>query len=92
MASIRWCYILPMQADEIHLWNDRIAAGEDCFLELYESLSQDAPLLAFKLRSLECRRILAIGSKQNTNSNTSWYYVRSPGQEVSTRSVDRETR
>lgn len=30
-----------MKTDEIHLWNGRIAAGEDCFLELFASLSQD---------------------------------------------------
>lgn len=36
----RW-RILSMKADEIHLWNGRIAAGEDCFLELYASLSQE---------------------------------------------------
>lgn len=35
------CQSLFMKADEIHLWNVRIAAGEDCLLELYASLSQD---------------------------------------------------
>lgn len=35
------CQSLFMEADEIHLWTGRIAAGEDCLLELYASLSQD---------------------------------------------------
>lgn len=30
-----------MKADEIHVWNGCIAAGRNCFLELYGSLSED---------------------------------------------------
>jgi 4'-phosphopantetheinyl transferase len=30
-----------MKVDEVHLWNGRIAAGEECFSELYGRLSQD---------------------------------------------------
>ncbi|HKV80418.1 MAG TPA: 4'-phosphopantetheinyl transferase superfamily protein [Candidatus Sulfotelmatobacter sp.] len=39
-----------MKADEIHVWNGRIAAGEDCFRELYESLSPDETEKATRLR------------------------------------------
>ena len=38
-----------MKADEIHVWSGRIAAGEDCFRELYKSLSQDETERATRL-------------------------------------------
>ena len=39
-----------MKADEIHVWSGRIAAGEDCFHELYKSLSRDETEKAARLR------------------------------------------
>jgi len=38
-----------MKADEIHVWNGRIVSGEECFLGLYKSLSQDETEKAARL-------------------------------------------
>lgn len=54
------CRILPMKADEIHVWNGRVAAGEDCFLELSKSLSQDETERANRFRFDEHRRSFII--------------------------------
>ena len=49
-----------MKADEIHVWNGRIAAGEDCFLGLYKSLSQDETEKAARLRFDQHKRSYVI--------------------------------
>ncbi len=54
------CRILAMKADEIHVWNGRVAAGEDCFLELYKCLSPDEIERAARLRFDEHRRSFII--------------------------------
>ena len=49
-----------MKEDEIHVWNGRVAAGEDCFHELYESLSKDETERAARLRIDKHRRSFII--------------------------------
>ena len=52
--------ILPMKADEIHVWNGRITAGEDGFLELGKTLSPDEIARASRFHFEEHRRSYVI--------------------------------
>jgi 4'-phosphopantetheinyl transferase len=48
--------VLVMEPNAIHVWSGRIAAGEDCFLDLYASLSQDEIEKANRLHFEKDRR------------------------------------
>lgn len=60
---IERCQCLFMKADEIHLWNGRIAAGEDCLPELYASLSQDEIKKANRFHLDKHRRVAEVASE-----------------------------
>jgi 4'-phosphopantetheinyl transferase len=49
-----------MRANEVHVWSGRIAAGGDCFLELYKSLSRDETERAARLHFDKDRRYFII--------------------------------